>query len=152
MKRREFFKNSSLFAFGGLVSDFHPSVWLNNKSDFTPKKAKNIIFMVSDGMSSGTLNMADRLLQVKNGTGSHWLDLYREGKISRALMDTASADSMVTDSAAASSSWGGGKRVPNGSLNVSANGEKSRLCDQRSYYPCYSRRFLCDAKESWRPE
>ena len=39
-------------------------------------------------------------------------------------MDTASADSMVTDSAAASSSWGGGKRVPNGSLNVSANGEK----------------------------
>ena len=76
--------------------------------------------MVSDGMSSGTLNMADRLLQVKNGTGSHWLDLYREGKISRALMDTASADSMVTDSAAASSSWGGGKRVPNGSLNVSA--------------------------------
>ena len=124
MKRREFFKNSSLFAFGGLVSDFHPSVWLNNKSDFTPKKAKNIIFMVSDGMSSGTLNMADRLLQVKNGTGSHWLDLYREGKISRALMDTASADSMVTDSAAASSSWGGGKRVPNGSLNVSANGEE----------------------------
>ena len=41
--------------------------------------------MVSDGMSSGTLNMADRLLHYKNGKGSYWLDLYREGKISRAL-------------------------------------------------------------------
>ncbi|MFD2577103.1 alkaline phosphatase, partial [Haoranjiania flava] len=40
----------------------------------------------------------------------------------RALMDTASASSIVTDSAAASSSWGGGKRVPNGSLNVNADG------------------------------
>ena len=124
MKRREFFKNSSLFAFGGLLSEFHPNIWKNNKDDFKSKKAKNIIFMVSDGMSSGTLNMADRLLHYKNGKGSYWLDLYREGKISRALMDTASANSLVTDSAAASSSWGGGKRVPNGSLNVSANGEK----------------------------
>ncbi|WP_417887066.1 alkaline phosphatase [Zunongwangia sp.] len=125
MKRRDFFKNSSLFAFGGLVSDFHSNLWVDQKNDFGSKKAKNIIFMVSDGMSTGTLNMADRLLQLKTGNGSHWLNLYRDGKISRSLMDTASADSMVTDSAAASSSWGGGKRVPNGSLNVSATGEKN---------------------------
>jgi len=124
MKRRDFFKNGSLFAFGGLVSDFHSNLWLDNKDEFGSKKAKNIIFMVSDGMSTGTLNMADRLLYLKNGKGSHWLELYREGKINRALMDTASADSMVTDSAAASSSWGGGKRVPNGALNVSASGEE----------------------------
>jgi alkaline phosphatase len=38
-------------------------------------------------------------------------------------MDTASASSIVTDSAAGSSSWGGGVRVPNGSLNVSETGE-----------------------------
>lgn len=37
-------------------------------------------------------------------------------------MDTASASSMVTDSAAGSSSWGGGVRVLNGSLNVNADG------------------------------
>ncbi|WBL21493.1 alkaline phosphatase [Zunongwangia sp. HRR-M8] len=124
MKRRDFFKNSSLFAFGSLASQFHSDIWMNSKNNFQTKKAKNIIFMVSDGMSTGTLNMADRLLQISNGKGSHWLDLYREGKINRALMDTASASSLVTDSAAGSSSWGGGKRVPNGSLNVSANGEK----------------------------
>lgn len=40
------------------------------------------------------------------------------------MMDTASADSLVTDSAAGGSAWGGGVRVPNGSLNMGANGDK----------------------------
>lgn len=88
------------------------------------KKAKNIIMMVSDGMSTGTLNMADLYANRAWGKSSHWLGLYRENRAVRALMDTASASSMVTDSAAASSSWGGGMRVPNGSLNVGAKGEK----------------------------
>jgi len=88
------------------------------------KKAKNIIMMVSDGMSTGTLNMADLYANRAWGKSSHWLGLYRENRVVRALMDTASASSMVTDSAAASSSWGGGMRVPNGSLNVGAKGEK----------------------------
>jgi alkaline phosphatase len=39
-------------------------------------------------------------------------------------MDMASASSIVTDSAAASSSWGSGFRVNNGALNVGANGEE----------------------------
>jgi len=88
------------------------------------KKAKNIIMMVSDGMSTGTLNMADLYASRTFGRSSKWLGLYRDNKAVRALMDTASASSMVTDSAAASSSWGGGMRVKNGSLNVGMNGEK----------------------------
>ncbi len=56
----------------------------------------------------------------KNGT---WMNLYNENKVTRALMDTASASSIVTDSAAASSAFGGGFRVKNGMLNVGANGE-----------------------------
>lgn len=87
-------------------------------------KAKNIIFLVSDGMSTGTLNMADLLLQRKEGRSSKWIELYRENKVSRALMDTASADSLVTDSAASSSAWGGGVRVRNDSLNVGLDGTK----------------------------
>ena len=87
------------------------------------KKAKNIIFLVSDGMSAGTLNMADLYLNRKTGTGSNWIQLYKDNRVSRALMDMASANAIVTDSSAASSSWGGGVRVPNGSLNVGANGE-----------------------------
>lgn len=113
---------------GGLLAGFGlPLVGLKDALA-TPvggsKKAKNIIMMVSDGMSIGTLNMADLYANRTFGRGSKWLDLYRDNKAVRALMDTASASSMVTDSAAASSSWGGGIRVKNGSLNVGMNGEK----------------------------
>ena len=79
--------------------------------------------MVSDGMSTGTLNMADLYLNRKTGKGSNWLQLYKDQRINHALMDTASASSIVTDSSAGSSSWGGGFRVNNGSLNVGPNGE-----------------------------
>lgn len=78
--------------------------------------------MVSDGMSTGTLNMASLSLQRKEGRQSHWLRLYEEQKAVRGLMDTALGNALVTDSAAASSSWGGGVRVPNGSLNVNTDG------------------------------
>jgi len=122
MKRRDFINTSLLSAVSGAVTI--PTFLYGcstNKIDFLGK-AKNIIFLVSDGMSSGTLNMTDLLLQRKQGYGSAWLDLYRQNKIQRALMDTASANSLVTDSAAASSSWGGGKRVKNGYLNVNEDG------------------------------
>lgn len=91
---------------------------------FRNKKAKNIIFMVSDGMSSGTLTMSDILSQRKYGRSTHWLNLYRENKVRRAFMDMASESSVVTDSAAASSSWGSGYRVKNGRLNFGENGEE----------------------------
>lgn len=122
MKRRDFFRNSS-FAFLGTSLLNSNSVWAANPLRKVPDSgAKNIIFMVSDGMSTGTLNMASLLLRRKEGRQSHWLRLYEEQKVSRALMDTASANSLVTDSAAASSSWGGGVRVNNGSLNVGPDG------------------------------
>jgi alkaline phosphatase len=40
-------------------------------------------------------------------------------------MNTSSSDSLVSDSAAASSAWGGGIRVKNGSLNVNADGSSN---------------------------
>ena len=126
MNRRKFFRNGSLFTLGtAFISPFQSTA-----APITPdfidknKKAKNIILLVSDGMSTGTLNMADLHLSRKNGTGSNWLQLYKDNRVSRALMDTASASSIVTDSAAASSSWGGGFRVKNGSLNVGPTGEE----------------------------
>lgn len=88
------------------------------------KRAKNIIFLVSDGMSQGTLTMADHFLQRRDGRHSHWIKLYRDNRVVRSLMDTCSANSLVTDSAAAGSSWGGGMRVENGKLNVGPNGER----------------------------
>lgn len=123
MDRRKFFRNGTLAALGGVIID--PISWLPspNGADKT-KTAKNIIFLVSDGMSSGTLNMADLFLRRKFNRTSKWIELYEQNIVSRALMDTASMSSIVTDSAAASSSWGGGHRVLNGSLNVGLKGEK----------------------------
>lgn len=125
MNRRNFFRNGSLFALGtSLLNPFDLSattldIDLINKN----KKAKNIIILVSDGMSIGTLNMADLYLSRKTGKGSNWLQLYKDNKVNRALMDMASASSIVTDSAAASSSWGSGFRIKNGGINVGTKGE-----------------------------
>ncbi|MBL4747039.1 MAG: alkaline phosphatase [Flavobacteriaceae bacterium] len=126
MNRRKFFRNGSFLALGTAL--FSPigcnAATLDFDQSKKNKKAKNIIIVVSDGMSIGTLNMADIYLNRKTGTGSNWLNLYKENKAVHAMMDMASASSLVTDSSAASSSWGGGVRITNGALNMSANGEK----------------------------
>lgn len=79
--------------------------------------AKNVIFMVSDGMNHGALSLARQFREQAGGI-NHWTKLYREQPVVRALVETFSANSCVTDSAAAASAWGGGKRVNNGTLNV----------------------------------
>ncbi len=122
MKRRDFLNFGMLAAAGGTVASATMIGSSASAKEKSSGKTRNIIFLVSDGMSTGTLNMADLLLRRKEGHGSHWLDLYRQNRVRRALMDTASADSLVTDSAAASSSWGGGHRVNNGTLNIGPDG------------------------------
>ena len=125
MKRRDFLKGGSLATIGTLLLNPFGAKANTITEEFKGKKAKNIIFLVSDGMSSGTLNMADLYCKRKLGRRSHWLSLYEDSLVNRGLMDMASASSIVTDSAAASSSWGGGVRVNNGSLNVSPNGQEN---------------------------
>lgn len=124
MDRRKFLKGSILLS-GALT--LNPLNLFGRNSEeqlsFKGKRAKNIIFMISDGMSNGTLSMANLYSKNILGKETNWMNLYLENKASRALMDTASASSIVTDSAAASSSFGGGFRVKNGSLNVGVNGE-----------------------------
>ena len=125
--RRDFIKKSALsgLAFG--------TGFLGSKNGFTSLKtqtgsAKNVIFMVSDGMSTGTLTIADLLKQSKYGQKTHWMNLYEnpDRKFHRGLMDMAALDSTVTDSSAASSSWGCGHRINNGAVNVGPNGENYR--------------------------
>lgn len=125
MNRRKFLGGTALLTGALAISPFDlfagsPEKKLNSGG----KKAKNIIFMISDGMSNGTLSMANLYSKNILGRETNWMNLYLENKASRALMDTASASSIVTDSAAASSSFGGGFRVNNGSLNVGPNGEQ----------------------------
>uniref|UniRef100_UPI00286DFD66 alkaline phosphatase n=1 Tax=Flavobacterium sp. TaxID=239 RepID=UPI00286DFD66 len=126
MDRRKFFRNGSLAAIGSTI--LNPFLGTAHELDFDTlkknKKAKNIIFLVSDGMSSGTLNIADLYVNRKFGRSSNWIQLYKDNLVSRALMDTSSASSIVTDSAAGSSAWGSGFKVNNGSICVGVNGEE----------------------------
>lgn len=125
MDRRKFLKGSALFSGAFALSPLELAALPGQqKSLVGSKKAKNIIFMISDGMSLGTLTMADLYSRNILGKTSHWIGLYESKKVSRALMSTASASSIVTDSAAASSAFGGGVRVKNGVLNTGPNGEK----------------------------
>ncbi len=86
------------------------------------KKIRGVIFMVSDGMSPGVLTLAENYSKLTRGKGTRWWALMDDRGASRGLMDTASANSLVTDSAAASTSWGGGERVNNGAINVRPDG------------------------------
>ena len=89
----------------------------------TPTRVKNLIFMVSDGMCGGTLAAANHHHNITRGMDCEWLRLYREVNAHRGLMETSSASSIVTDSAAAGSAWGCGQRIPNRQINVNADGQ-----------------------------
>lgn len=127
MKRRDFFRKTAIAAASATVlSPLNSIAGSDRRVAFEPPlrgAAKNIIFMVSDGMSIGTLSMANMLSERRDGKLCEWMSLYQQG-VSRGLMDTASANSLVTDSSAASSSWGGGVRVNNGALNVAPDGSR----------------------------
>lgn len=96
----------------------------NSAAAREPGRARNLILVVSDGMSAGALATAEQFRRRRDGRGTAWIDLYRDASIRKGLMDTASASSLVTDSAAAASAWGGGLRVNNGALNIGPAGER----------------------------
>lgn len=79
-------------------------------------RAKNVIFLVTDGLSVGTFTLADMAIQRRTGNRSRWIQLWNEPGVRRAMVSTRAADSLVTDSAAGGSAWGCGKRLKNGSI------------------------------------
>jgi len=87
------------------------------------RKALNVIFMVSDGMSFGTLSLAEITSRVKHSKGTNWVDLWGREGVKRAVMRTASANSLVTDSSAGSSSWGSGFHINNDAVNFTPDGK-----------------------------
>lgn len=90
----------------------------------TQRRARNVIVLVSDGMSLGTLTLAELFRTRFEGRSTHWVDLYRRPDLRRALMETSSASSPVTDSAAAASAWGCGHKVNNGAINIDPCGKR----------------------------
>jgi len=123
LPRRAFLKTgalSTLMLAGGLVTPVAADNLRNPGSK--KQKPKNVIFMVSDGMSAGTFSMADQFKIWREGKPSHWRMAYERGSCGSGIMDMSSLSSIVTDSGAASSSWGCGHRVNNGSINMSPKG------------------------------
>lgn len=83
-----------------------------------------IIHLVADGASWGTLTVGDYFSHLARKRGLRWLELYQRREAVQALMNMRSLNSVVTDSAAASTSWGSGSRVKNGSLNLLPDGRE----------------------------
>ena len=85
-------------------------------------RPKNIIFMVSDGMNPSVLTLAEHFSRITRQKGTVWHELYHRPEAARGLMDTASLNSLVTDSSASSSAWGSGSRIWNGMVNMLPDG------------------------------
>ena len=90
------------------------------------KRVKNIIFCVSDGMSASIPTMVDHLTQINSGKNSYWAWLMKQPFATNGLQDTRSLNSVVTDSAAASSAWGSGRHIWNGQVNMFPDGTALR--------------------------
>lgn len=85
---------------------------------------KNIIWMVSDGMSTGVVPMAEAFSRIARQRGTVWTELLRRKDVVQGMFDMASLNSMVTDSSSASSSWSSGSRIFNRALNTLPDGTK----------------------------
>lgn len=122
LNRRDFLKNGAVSALflssGALLTGCLP-----NDQKKSPGIARNVIFMVSDGMSIGALTSADLTMQRQFGKESHWMRLYRNNLCKRALMDVAIYGAIVPDSAASAAAWGCGHRVEPRKLNIGPNNE-----------------------------
>lgn len=98
-------------------------------------RARNVIFMASDGMSTGTLTLADMAIRrwgagerggrgERGGGSSVWVGLWGRPGVRRAMARTHALDSLVTDSAAGGSAWGCGSHINIGCINVMPDGRQ----------------------------
>lgn len=71
------------------------------------------------------MTCGDHFSRLTRGRGLNWLQLYGTPGVNAGLMDMRSLNSLVTDSSAASSSWGSGVRIINGMVNQA--GDRSPL-------------------------
>lgn len=123
--RRDFLRSASITSavLGAPVAQLTAAE--TRKASDNKGRPRNVIFMVSDGMNHGALSLAQHHHGRLSGKDTNWSRMYRERPVVRCLAETFSANSLVTDSAAAASAWGGGRRVENGRLNVAADGRPS---------------------------
>lgn len=88
------------------------------------RNPKNIIFMVSDGMSAGVPSLTESFAHIVRGKGSYWYKMLLDPEVTLGYFDMASLNSLVTDSSSASCSWATGSRIVNGQINMLPDGTR----------------------------
>lgn len=121
--RRRFFGQTGLLA-GSALGLPRALQGADCQSGGLDGQPRHIIHLVADGMCWSTFTLGDSFSHLARGRGLRWLELYHEEQATVTTMDMRSLNSLVTDSAAASSSWGSGSRVVNGALNVLPDGRE----------------------------
>ncbi len=116
INQRDFLKVSG-FALG--AGTFPPLASAYSKSKPLPR---NIIFLVTDGMSHGVVSLAEYFSKIARGRGTRWWSWLEDPSTHQAMMETRSLNSAVTDSAAAASAWGAGTRIFNRAINTLPDG------------------------------
>lgn len=125
--RRAFLQSASALAAAAALPTLARAAQPAPAAPAPPKvRAKNIIFMVSDGMSFGTLSLGDMFIRQSQPkdqqVGGRWTRLWKEPGVRRATARTHALDSLVTDSAAGGCAWGSGRHINNGAINMLPDG------------------------------
>ncbi len=123
------FSRRDLLALGG-ASALSSALPASARAQSGKSRAKNIIFCVSDGMAASIPTMADHFRQLEHGKPSYWNWLMKQEFTVNGLQDCRSLNSVVTDSAAAASTWGSGQWIWNGQLNMYPDGTELRTLTQ----------------------
>lgn len=121
--RRDFLRLSTVGLAGSALLAANPSTLVaevaaaQEKAVARGERPKRIIFLVSDGMSQAVPSLTElHSLNIRN-RGTYFCRMLKDPKAAHGFFETYSLDSVVTDSAAGGSAWGGGTRVFNGALN-----------------------------------
>lgn len=128
MKRRDFVRSGVAGIAGGVIgtptvlaAGSGPAIPTGRSADLPVGRARSIIFFAYDGFSHEDLGTARYFAQRHLGMDRLAIEnLLATGPSGLSL--THSADSVVTDSAAASSAWASGVKLLNGRVGVDAEG------------------------------
>ncbi len=88
------------------------------------EKVKNLIMLVPDGMSTGAISLLDMHKRLTTGKPSFWHTLRGAKGTMHANQTTDAYESLVTDSAAASSAWSTGIKHKIKSLCITPDGKQ----------------------------
>lgn len=123
LSRRNFIKGSALLGGASVLTGTTSAQAATAPKPSTTTQAKNMIFLIADGMCQGTLGYAHHWSLRERGEPLNRVSIYDHEGLHTAMQDTASASSPVTDSAAAASAWGSGQRVHNRAINTTPDGK-----------------------------